>query len=324
VPIINATNTIFEGNSLASEISMTRLLDTTTSSDLSIKKANSVSTSVPIFSDATEPNLAPPLNKGQIQVNKYLSSFGLGAIGGGLDEISEILLNILERKNCSLNTIRCVATILAFANSFAIATIQVLDSDNDAAFHSEKVRELAWAFFLGALVSNAVLQGLKHGLTHCSGYVSNKGAKFLFGLLPFLGYLWMVANGENTLEGFAIAGSSLIGAAGGKIGVKAVRKGIEAACAFFPTKKDPMITLENGTDENRPFIGQSHMEVDVKNESIITTCAISLNQNLPTNFYTTSLLLVNEGKSLPAGSETHLDALKETIKTECPSIMGNR
>lgn len=362
----NTTKTIFEDNFLtnSSEISTTRLLATTTSSDVSIKEISEVSTSAPIFSDTTEPNLAPPLNKGQIQVNKYLSSFGLGAIGGGLDEMSEILLNILERKNCSLNTIRCVATILVFANSFAITTlpfiynvIQVLDSDNDAAFHSEKVMELTWAFFVGALASNAVLQGLKHGLTHCSAYVSNKTAKFLLGLLPFLGYLWIVANGDNTLDGFALVGSSLVGAAGGKIAVKVVQKGIAAACAFFPTKKDPIITLENGTDENRPFIEQSSIVVNVEDESRNSIHATNTSENngeddpliKPSNALESvnvenertitppasnqnpyedlnhaGRILVKCGKSLP-GEATDLNALENNINNEeCSSKKCNR
>jgi len=189
----------------------------TPSAGVSIKETNAVSTSGSMFSDTTEPNLAPPLNKGQIQTNGYLISLGLGAIGGVLDEVSEIMLNILERKNCSKKTIRCVATVLAFANSFAITTLpfiynimQVLDNDDDAVNNSKKVMELTLTFFISALVSNCVFQGLKQGLNRCSKAVSNKTIKFLLSVLPCLGYLWMVANGENTLEGFAIAGSSLI------------------------------------------------------------------------------------------------------------------
>lgn len=249
----------------------------TPSAGVSIKETNAVSTSGSMFSDTTEPNLAPPLNKGQIQTNGYLISLGLGAIGGVLDEVSEIMLNILERKNCSKKTIRCVATVLAFANSFAITTLpfiynimQVLDNDDDAVNHSKKLMDLTLTFFISALVSNCVFQGLKQGLNRCSKTVSNKTIKFLLSVLPFLGYLWMVANGENTLEGFAIAGSSLIGVAAGKFTAKGIGTGVGklASCTFFSAKNDSINNLENSVTEANPLIEQPNalVSVNVENE----------------------------------------------------------
>ncbi|MFZ0219614.1 MAG: hypothetical protein WAL30_05345 [Candidatus Aquirickettsiella sp.] len=191
------------------------VLSTTTKEPISTLNQNITSTADENISAQVNPTDAntPTQKKNHLSSSaKFGTAMGLAGCAGFLNGSSLVILHIAERKNCSITTRRLLAVTLALANSFTISTLPLIYSivedfsndQNDSVINSQKLLTSTCAFFTSIL-----LQAINVGVHY---YVPNKSfLKNLVNFLPLLASLWMLANGEESVdEGRFILGITMI------------------------------------------------------------------------------------------------------------------
>lgn len=151
-------------------------------------------------------------NQSFLFTSKLGTAMGLGAFTGFLNGGSQIILHIVEQKNCSLRTQRFLALTLALANSLTISTLPLIYSivenlaneETDSLINSQKLLTCVYAF-----ITSIALQSINVGLQYT--LPKNSLLKNIFNLLPLFAGLWIIANGqEDTIESLAILGTNIL------------------------------------------------------------------------------------------------------------------
>lgn len=170
------------------------------------------------------------------------TTIGLSGLTGALNGVGEVILHILERKNCTISTRRATAAFLAILNSLAIPTLPFIgllikkmdNAQNDSAVNSQQVWECIYGFTV------SILPHLVKMTLHC--VTPEKSIlKNIFNLLSFSAMLWPLVNGKATvyasLTVISALLTSIIVSLATQVGLK------KAYSSFFDTDREPTLHI---------------------------------------------------------------------------------